>query len=104
MTDHICTNESMTQSDLPPIALNCVECEKQTEHKVGYGGSRCLECGLYMSDFDDYTCALARLMTKHNIKSKAQIQRMTGIPRQAIYRLRAEFLFYELKRIIEASK
>lgn len=69
---HICTNDSLIEGG-DNIKLKCYLCEKETMHKISYAGNKCLTCGLFMAEFDDFTHAYKILKGKMQRKDIANL-------------------------------
>lgn len=90
-TECITTGEQLTAGG-EVVKINCIVCDKKTEHRVGYGGMKCLECEVYMYDFDDFTEVLPKLMKKYNIETKRELGEILGMKKKQVYKFRDSYL------------
>ena len=78
MTDHILISKENIKNTGEAIKLHCIYCNKDTDHKVGYMGSLCLECDLEMFDLDSWHDVYRHIKKNYNLERK-HIAKILGL-------------------------
>lgn len=76
--NHVLISSENIKNTGMTIEYHCVFCNKKTEHKVGYIGSVCLNCGLEMFDIDSWGDVYRFIKKKYNLQRK-DVARLLGL-------------------------
>ena len=104
--DHILISKKNIENTGEAMKLHCIYCNKDTEHKVGYMGMLCLECGLEMFDFDSWHDVYKHIKNNYNLQRKdiAKLLKLRPSTISTYQHTRIGFLVDELLKLHHAGK